>query len=153
MAKVFFNQRLNFTIQGEIWRAKNGATRRDLKLINKVSSDKNVDFIEAQLGKLDKGNHSFIFINEPKKSDNRILGVFLNSEYAYDVVEGKEIFSNYSSGGPGNSCSQFGIYELGTLLKVHTYKNRRPASYYRLTEEGWQYIENHEVEQSEMEDI
>lgn len=153
MAKVFLNKSLNFTNEGEIWSAKNGATRRELKVINKISAGENVDFVEAQLGKLDKGNHSFIFINEAKKNDNRIIGVFLNSSYAYDIVEGNEIFSNYSSGGCGNSCSQFGIYELGTLLKVHTYKNRKPASYYKLTEKGWQYIENHEVEQSEMEEI
>jgi len=119
MAKVFFNTSLSFTNEGEIWSAKNGATRRELKLINKIKAGEDVDFVEAQLGKLDKGNHSFIFINEPKANDNRILGVFLNSSYAYDVVEGNEIYSNYSSGGYGNSCSQFGIYEFGSLLKVH----------------------------------
>lgn len=153
MAKVFFNQSLNFTNEGEIWSKKNGATRRELKVINKIKAGEQIESIDCQLGFLDKGNNSFIFVNAPKPEDKRILGVFLNGSYSYDVVEGKEIFCNHSSGGYGNSCSSFGIYELGTLLKVHTYKNRQPARYYKLTECGWVYVENHEVEQSEMNEV
>lgn len=152
MAKVYFNQTLDFSSE-VIWSAKNGATRRELKLINKVVKGGETNVLECQLGTLDKGNHSFIFLNTPKKNDNRIFGIFLNSSYSYEVVEGEEVFANHSSGGYGNSCSTFGIYKVGTLLKVHTYKFRNPPTYYKLSENGWEVVENYIVEQNEMKEI
>ncbi len=152
MAKVFFSQPLNLSIDGEIWSAQNGATRRSLKVINKIKLDK-TEMVECQLGFLDKGNHSFIFINEPKPNDNRILGIFLNNTYSYEVVEGEELFSNTSNGGYGNSCSKFGVYEVETLLKCYTYKNRKSPTYYKLNINGWEKIENYVIEQSEMTEI
>ncbi len=121
MAKIYSNIELSLDQQGEIWSASNGATRRTLVVINKINEQPGIYF-RAKLGTLDKGNHSFIFINEEKDNDERVLGLFLNSDYGYQVLEGKELFSNYSSGGYGNSCSQFGIYELGSLLEINTYK-------------------------------
>jgi len=141
MAKVYLNETLNFKDE-RIWEAKNGATRRTLLLINKLGDIGNIDVLEnVKLGKLDKGNHSFIFINKSKnKEDKRILGIFLNNRYGYEVIEGKEIYTASSYGGPGNSESKFGIYTLGTIIRVNTYKNRRAPSYYKLTKEGWKYI-------------
>jgi len=152
MAKIYSNIELSLDQQGEIWSASNGATRRTLVLINKINEQPG-DFLRANLGTLDKGNHSFIFINEEKGEDNRVLGIFLNSAYGYQVLEGKELFSNYSSGGYGNSCSQFGIYKEGTLLEVNTYKNRNTPSYYRLTNNGWIEIPVYEVNTSEIEEV
>lgn len=152
MAKIYSNIELSLDQQGEIWSASNGATRRTLVVINKINEQPG-NYFRAKLGTLDKGNHSFIFINEEKGNDERVLGLFLNSDYAYQVLEGKELFSNYSSGGYGNSCSQFGIYEMGTLLEVNTYKNRNTPSYYRLTESGWVNVPVHEVNTSEIEEV
>jgi hypothetical protein len=152
MAKIYSNVELSLDQQGEIWSAKNGATRRTLIVINKINEQPG-NYFRAKLGTLDKGNHSFIFINEEKEKDNRILGLFLNSDYGYRVLEGNEIFGNYSIGGPGNSCSQFGIYEAGTLLEVYTYKNRNTPSYYRLTDNGWVEVPVYEVNPSEISDI
>lgn len=152
MAKIYSNIELSLDQQGEIWSASNGATRRTLVVINKINEQPG-NYFRAKLGTLDKGKHSFIFINEEKGTDERILGLFLNSDYAYQVLEGKELFTNYSSGGSGNSCSQFGIYEVGTLLEVNTYKNRNTPSYYRLTESGWIDVPAHEVNPSEIEEV
>ena len=153
MAKIYSNIELSLDQQGEIWSASNGATRRTLIVINKINEQPG-NYFRAKLGTLDKGNHSFIFINEEKgNDDDRILGIFLNSTYAYQVLEGKELYTNYSSGGYGNSCSQFGIYEVGTLLEVNTYKNRNTPSYYRLTEIGWIDVPVHEVNPFEIEEV
>lgn len=152
MAKIYSNIELSLDQQGEIWSACNGATRRTLVVINKINEQPGIMF-RAKLGTLDKGNHSFIFINGENGNDERILGLFLNSAYGYQVLEGKELFSNYSSGGYGNSCSQFGLYELGTLLEINTYKNRNTPSYYRLTESGWVNVPVHEVNPSEIEEV
>lgn len=152
MAKIYSNIELSLDQQGEIWSAANGATRRTLLVINKINEQPG-NYFRAKLGTLDKGNHSFIFINEEKDNDERVLGLFLNSDYGYQVLEGKELFSNYSSGGYGNSCSQFGLYELGTLLEINTYKNRNTPSYYRLTESGWVNVPVHEVYTSEIEEV
>jgi hypothetical protein len=150
MAKVFFNQDFNN------WSASNGATRRTLKVVSKlttINEDLSIP-ICCSLGTLDKGNHSFIFVNEPKSnSDNRILGVFLNTSYGYSVHKGKELYSNNSVGGVGNSESKFGIYEVGTILEIDTYKNRQSASYMQLTENGWIEIEienNFESQQTQI---
>lgn len=152
MAKIYSNIELSLDQQGKIWSATNGATRRTLVVINKINEQPGIYF-RAKLGTLDKGNHSFIFINEEKDNDERVLGLFLNYHYGYQVLEGKELFSNYSSGGYGNSCSQFGIYELGTLLEINTYKNRNTPSYYRLTESGWVNVPVYEVNPSEIEEV
>lgn len=152
MAKIYSNVELSLDQQGKIWSAKNGATRRSLVVINKINQHPG-NYFRAKLGTLDKGNHSFVFINEEKGKDNRILGLFLNSDYAYQILEGNELFSNCSSGGYGNSCSQFGIYEIGTLLEVNTYKNRNTPSYYRLTDNGWVEVPVYEVNPSEINDI
>lgn len=152
MAKIYSNIELSLDQQGEIWSASNGATRRTLVVINKIN-DQPGSYFRAKLGTLDKGNHSFIFINEENRNDERVLGLFLNSAYGYQVLEGNELFSNYSYGGYGNSCSQFGIYEIGTLLEVNTYKNRNTPSYYRLTETGWVDVPVYEVAPTEIEEI
>lgn len=150
MAKIICNQQLPLMTEGAIWSASNGATRRTLILINKIKGYE-VERSEffAQIAFLDKGNHSFIFLNQSKQEDKRVFGLFLNKSYSFDLVSGKELFSNTSSGGYGNSCSKFGIYEVGTILKEHTYKNRNTPTYYRLTEDGWQEIPPYEVEEDD----
>ena len=150
MAKIIANQNLDLSIQGEIWSASNGATRRTLIIINKTSGYEvpRTQFL-AQIAFLDKGNHSFIFLNESKQEDKRVFGLFLNTSYSFDLVSGKELFSNTSSGGYGNSCSKFGLYEVGAILKEHTYKNRSSPTYHLLTEDGWKEIPPYEVEEDD----
>ena len=154
MAKIFVNKELNLAQEGEVWSSSNGATRRTLAIINKIDGKEKQKTFRAQLGTLDKGNHSFIFINEDKKEDERVFGIFLNSKYSYEVIEGEELFSNFSLGGPGNSCSRFGIYKPGTKLRVNTYQNRREPSYFELTKEkGWIEIPAYEVNLEYFQDI
>lgn len=136
MTKIFSNIELNLHNEGEIWKASNGATRRTLMVINKINHP-TTNVFYGKLGFLDKGNHSFIFINEDKTNKNDVLGLFLNSDYGYQVIEGNEIFSNESVGGVGNSCSKFGIYSVGTILEVNSYKNRNTPKYFKLNENGW----------------
>jgi len=92
------------------------------------------------LGFLEKGNHAFIFLNAANAAEKRSFGIFLNDTYGYTCLEGEEIFSAESIGGPGNSASKFGIYAVGTLIKEHTYKNRREARYWRLELTGWKEV-------------
>ena len=154
MAKIIANQNLDLSIQGEIWSASNGATRRTLIIINKTSGYEvpRSEFL-AQIAFLDKGNHSFIFLNESKQDDKRILGLFLNTSYSFDLVSGKELFSNTSSGGYGNSCSKFGLYEVGAILKEHTYRGRSTPTYHLLTEDGWTEIPPYEVEGEDIQEL
>jgi hypothetical protein len=138
---IFCNKDL--TGEENEWGAQNGATRRTLVLINKAKVEGRK--FNAQLGKLDKGNHSFIFINQPKPDDKRVVGIFLNSSYGYSIMEEHSpdnpvIFENSSYGGPGNSESKFGIYKVGTLIRENSYKNRRGYDYYKLGNEGWEYL-------------
>jgi len=140
MAYVFFNQIITFSKERAIiWSAQNDATCRFLRVINKIVGliGESTEKVECQLGIVEEDNQSIIFLNPPEFDDDRTLGVFLNDTYGYEVVEGSELFSAVSVGGYGNSSSKFGIYEVGTLLKCHTYKYRRPATYFKLYEDGW----------------
>jgi len=140
MAKIFLNIKLkeNEMYKSKIWSAKNGATRRELVVIindkdfpNGISGkDLNKGFI-GRLGWLDKGNHSFIFINKDKNnSDKNSYGIFLNSEYSFKVTpEENVIYSNSSVGGYGNSESKFAIIKPNTVIEEFTYKYRRPSNY------------------------
>ncbi len=146
MAKVFFNQAISLSKEGGVtWSVTNGATRRTLKIINNLPTVDPTETIsvESQLGTVEENNQSVIFLNIPKPGDDRILGLFINISCGYEIVEGTELFSGISTGGPGNSCSRFGIYKIGTLIKCATYKNRKPATYYRLQSDGWVQIKNY----------
>lgn len=141
MAKVWLSEKLNFENE-RIWTACNGATRRRLVVVNTLGAiGESVNFIEAQLGFLNKGNHSFIFINPPRKDDDRTLGLFLCRGYGYRVVEGEELFTASSVGGPKNSESRFGVYTPGTLIACASYGMRRGETFYRLDpEHGWLWL-------------
>lgn len=139
MATILINIAVKL-VSGESWHACNGATRNHLILVNKTNIEGSFSQIEAQVGFYEGNRKSLIFLT-PKESDKRVLGLFLNTECGYSVVRGKELFSASSVGGPKNSESQFGIYEVGAVLKVHTYANRKPASFFKLTSNGWKRIE------------
>ena len=127
-----------------VWSAQNGATRRTLVVINTTKQEGKE--LKVDVGTLDKGNHSFIFLNPEKKSDtNRVVGLFLNRSYGYTVVEehspeDAEIYTASSVGGYGNSESKFGLYKVGTILAVHSYKHRQGDTYWKLTESGWEEL-------------
>lgn len=152
MAKVFVNEKLDLSKKDCIWYAKNGSTRLSLKIINTIEGEKS-DVFNAKLGTLETNRTAYIFINPEKKADNRILGLYLNESYGYKVIEGKELFTASSVGGYGNSESKFGIYEIGTVIKEFTYKNRTPASYYRLTDQGWVELLDYEAEKEKIIEI
>ncbi|NMB01406.1 MAG: hypothetical protein GX971_07825 [Firmicutes bacterium] len=153
MAKVWISERLDFSVE-RVWTACNGATRRRLVVVNKLNLNtegKTINCVEASLGYLDKGKHSFIFLNPPRPNDKRVLGLFLCSGYGYRVIEGDELYTASSVGGPGNSESRFGVYAPGTLIACASYKMRRGESFYRLDpENGWVYL-GHDIPLSENE--
>ena len=144
MAKIFVNRSIDLAVE-RAWTAQNGATRTTLVLVSKVgSSGPTIDkeCYNGSIGKLAKGNHAFIYINPPSAhatpdEDSRVLGIFLNTECGFELKEGEEWFAGSSVGGPDNSESKFGVYEVGALVYVPTYMNRKPASYFKLTNEGW----------------
>ncbi len=141
--KLFVNVELNENERA--WEAQNGATRRTLVIVNKTGKRIIPDeFVFVNVGTLDKGNHSFIFLNNPVsgvKTEAEVLGLFLNKQYGYKCLnEEDEIYAKSSVGGYGNSESKMGLYKLGAIIKVNTYKNRRGYHYYKLTENGWKYL-------------
>lgn len=142
--KVWFNQEVYDPQNPEevLWEAKNGATRITLKLINKLNHSSWIapNLAICRVGYLDKGNHSFIFLNEDGRKDETIRGIFLCNGYGYTVISGEELFWNSSVGGYGNSESKFGIYSLNTIIALHTYRNRNGNHYYQLKENGWIYL-------------
>lgn len=145
---IFFNQKI-VSIE-KAWSAKNGATRRELVVINKLGKEIQADTgVDARIGKLDKGNHSFLFINPGH--DDRVLGVFLWNGYGYTVKAGTEVWTANSVGGYGNSESRIGIYEVGALIYTHSYKNRKTGEYFRLTNNGWVEVPAYEIEEKEVE--
>jgi hypothetical protein len=152
MAKIFCNYRLNFS-EEIVWQACNGATRTRLKIINKTVLKGQMAVFEASLGTYENARSSYLFLNPAKNGDNRVLGLFLNSEYGFTLREGRELFAASSVGGYGNSESRMGIYEMGALIEVHTYKNRRPSTFFKLTETGWVEVPNHEVISAEIAEI
>jgi len=128
--------------EGVIWEACNGATRQRLLLIAKglPSSEEEVISLECRVGFLNKGKHSFIFLNPGHTPET--LGLFLCRDYGYTVVsdrspKGACLFEASSVGGYGNSESKFGIYRVGTVIAVHSYKHRQGDSYWRLNPDGW----------------
>jgi hypothetical protein len=147
MATIFCNIILNFS-EEVIWEACNGATRTRLKLINKTNLEGRMNSFVASIGTYENGRNSFIFLNPPKNGDTRVLGLFLNSDYGFTLREGKELFSASSVGGYGNSESRVSVLELGALVEVHTYKDRRPSTFFKLTNDGWVEVPNHEVIES-----
>jgi len=141
MATVFFSKNLTCNEKNIAWEAKNGATRKHLLVINKLGVEIPADTpIKCDLGVLDKNGKAYIFINPSKKEDSRILGVFICGSYGYTVKQGEELFVASSVGGYGNSESKMGIYTVGTVLAVHSYKNRSGDAFYVLTEKGWEEL-------------
>ena len=141
MATVFFSKNLTCDDKNVAWEAKNGATRKHLLVINKLGVEIPADTpIKCDLCVLDENEKVYIFINPSRKEDNRILGVFLCSSYGYTVKQGEELFVASSRGGYGNSESKMGIYTVGTVLAVHSYKNRSGDIFYILTEKGWEEL-------------
>lgn len=134
MAKIFCNTTLK---SGEKRELQNGATRRTLVLINKSGRDieANISF-NADLGFLNKGNHSFVFINPPKKKDDRTLFIIMNNGYRLHFHRGTPIFHEISEGGYGNSKSTLAVLPIGTILEYESYKNRNTPNFDELTETG-----------------
>ena len=134
MAKVYCNCSLK---NGEKKELKNGATKRTLCLVNKsgIDIEYNVPF-NADLGFLNKGNHSFVFINPPKKMDDRVLFIIMNGGYGLHFHGGTPLFYEISEGGYGNSKSSLAVLSVGTIVEYETYKNRHTPSFDELTETG-----------------
>lgn len=95
--------------------------------------------------------HSFIFLN-PSSKESKILGLFLNNKCGYEADK-SAIFEASSIGGPKNSESKFGIYELGTVIKEESYGNRSGYHYSRLENDGWKGLGRDAVLEEDLKDI
>jgi len=140
MATIFINRAIG-PGDHNLWRRSNGARRRKLAVIVcgfKISEE--TTMLKGSLSRLELGKFSIICINKNDNGDERVLGIFLNDSCGYSVIEGRELYGASSPGGYGNSRSQFGIYVVGTLVEVYTYKHRNQPSYFRLTNSGWEEI-------------
>ena len=89
--RVSFNIELDFSKE-KVWAAKNGATKRTLIVVSKIGNVGKTDIIRAKVGYLDKGSHSFIFLNpEDGYKKDEMIGIFLCSEYGYRIVNSSEL--------------------------------------------------------------
>lgn len=117
---------------------KNGATKRTLVVINKTGQDiKDNEAFEGVVGTLNKGNHSFVFLNKPtekSRKNNRTIFVLIDGNYGVKIKDENKIkFINTSVGGQGNSKSTIAVIEGETLIENYSYKNRS-SSWYRKTD-------------------
>ena len=160
MAIVYFNCQLpqdkyleEHYGQDVVWRQKNGATRKELLVVNKlgVNIPQNMP-VQCSLGTLEKNKKAYLFINK-NAQDNRVFGVFLNSYCGFTLKDGEAVFEADSTGGYGNSQSKMGVYKVGALVAVHSYKNRGGDVFYRLTEKGWVEISDMEMFEQEIQEI
>lgn len=135
--KIFVNQSLE---KGGKIELQNGATRRTLMVVNKTGADieANIAF-EGAIGTLNKGNHSFIFLNTPNKKsrdDERTMFVLADAGYGIDVYYSADHpddtpvkFLETSVGGYGNSCSTIAVIEGEQIIEYFSYKHRTSSAY------------------------
>jgi len=152
MAKIFFNEFIN-TFKGgkRLWYASAGINRRELHVQSKFEKD--VEPTKSLIGKLsfaDEDYESFLFVS-PDTDESRILGVFLDKRNGFALVSGKELYAADSASGAGHY--RMAVYELGSLVEVFSYKQRRASNFYRLTEEGWEWVHRSELLENKTNEI
>lgn len=130
---------------------KNGATRRTL-VVTMPAGDKTElqvkdPIIEGTVSLLDKGNHSFFFIN-PSSQPCEDRGVFICSDYGVTVrtpngeLAGEDTFRYRSSrGGYGNSESVVVVAIKECYIYEHSYKHRRGDTIWHYQpSKGWECL-------------
>jgi hypothetical protein len=142
-----------------IWKAQNGSTKRTLVVIanglanqfslreDEVTANLvNGNHIRCSFGYLEKGNHSFIYLNKPSPNEyHKVFGLFLNNEYGYSLYKGKTFFEG-SSVGSRTEESKFGLYSVGTVLEVFGH-NHTSSKFYELRKDnGWVEISQEDVD-------
>lgn len=150
MANIVFNVNIPEYERSKDYKA--GATRRNLVIINKtgVDFDANIGY-NLNLGTLDKGNHSFLFINKPKKDKNnssKSYGVFFKAGYDFEVLEdadgnNRAVWFNKSVA--AREAGILGTFRPGAVIREWTFKRRSGAIYWYFTGEEWKNIEEYEV--------
>jgi len=138
MSKIYFN----FPYEGGKIEKSNGATRRNLVIVSGKDfqgefipyNDKGWTQTEGEVAYYEKGNHSYIFINPPKKEG--VVGVFMGGGYGVNVSP-EPIFMASSCGGYGNSESNIGIVTCESILAHDTYKGRHGVRYDKFTPDGF----------------
>lgn len=131
--KIFVNRSIKKDGKIEL---QNGATRRTLVVVNKSGMDieANIAFNGA-IGTLNKGNHSFIFLNAPNKKsrdDKRTMFVLADSGYGVRIHFLDDTPFNFfevSTGGYGNSESTIAVIEGEQVVEYFSYKYRTSSSY------------------------
>lgn len=143
MAKIFFNVGLQSPDKEIAWSAKNGATKTELKLINKLGNGAELkDGMSGKIGWLSTNRTEYVFVNagDPSK-DSMIIGIFLNRSCGARVISGKALFEGHSFGGPSNSQSSLLVCELGAVVEEDSYNHRHARSYSRLEVDGWKIFD------------
>jgi len=93
MAIVYFNFQLpqdkyleEHYGQNVVWRQKNGATRKELLVVNKlgVNIPQNMP-VQCSLGTLDKNKKAYLFINK-NAQDNRVLKIKMKPITRFGIV-------------------------------------------------------------------
>ncbi len=93
------------------WGYRAGATRQNLLLINKAGREfKANEPVDVRLGHLDKGKHSFLFVNEGESKRN--LGVLIVTGYHFEVAKGAVWYSRSSA---TREEGIIGIFEAGAI--------------------------------------
>ncbi|MHA1416513.1 MAG: hypothetical protein ACTSRR_09680 [Candidatus Heimdallarchaeaceae archaeon] len=139
MAKVILNNYFDLSLYNQtevLFSSCCGANRRRLKIINNTGEKIKEHTIYASVSWKNFNKTSYIFINKQKQKSNNVIGIFAYSGYAFTVYpEDKIIFRAKSESMRCGSIIL--IAKLGCIVKVHSFKNRSPATYYKLTPNGW----------------
>lgn len=147
---IFFNRPVQFDPDLLYqWSAQNGQTRRKIALSvedlpAKQMSDRLYSAVmDIHTKETDHASVLCIRANplyfESAFAGNldQTLGIFLNQDCGYHLAKGQEIWVASSLGGPKNSESRIGLYQVGSVIIESTYANRRIPAVYELTRQGW----------------
>ena len=132
---VVFNRKISAEERAYFYKA--GATRQNLLIINKLGREIEANTpIDARLGHLDKGKHSFLFVN-PGKS-KKTLGVLVDTGYLFEVVRGS-VWHGTSEAALEEGI--IGIFEPGAVIKDWTYKRRQGCYYWHFDGKEWKRLD------------
>ena len=148
MAKVILNNYIDFVDAEQIFYCCCGANRRRLKIINNTGEKITKHVINASIAWKDYNLTSYIFLNKTKTESSKTIGLFAYNGYGFTVYPEDKIIYKSTSESMRCGCIIL-IAKLSCIVKVHSFKNRSPATYYKLTPNGW--IEYDPVEEGEEE--
>lgn len=133
-----------------VWEQQSAKKQRSLVVANKLAKVLPANTpVKCLLGWLTKGNHAFVYLNQPDESEpDKTNGLFLSDKFDYVVVnnDNKHNYTIFERGSLMNGTSaedledfqgykRFGLYKLGAKIKVDT--DEDTDTIYELTLTGW----------------